>query len=118
MKYYVYISDAKVNMLLSQIPHDVKHKIAQELGIDIKIFKAMRKVESEYEEDRVSKLETVANYIREWGNLGTVQKSDIYIEDTLDMHFRIITIPGDRAGDSPRTAAYWTDLMEFLYHGV
>ena len=78
----------------------------------------MRKVESEYEGVTGSRswkqsLTTSVN-----GVIWALSRNRIYIEDTLDMHFRIITIPGDRAGDSPRTAAYWTDLMEFLYHGV
>src|ERR1022692_4308702 len=32
VKYYLYISDAKVDMLLSQIPHEPKKKIALEFG--------------------------------------------------------------------------------------
>jgi hypothetical protein len=27
MKYYIYISDAKVDMLVPQLPHDIKKKV-------------------------------------------------------------------------------------------
>jgi hypothetical protein len=71
-------------MLVAQIPHETKRKIANELGIDIKIFKATRKSESEVEENRITKLEAVVKYIREWGNLGSIEEPDQYFEDTLD----------------------------------
>ena len=38
MKYYIYISDAKVNMLLAQIPHNIKKKVATEFKIDLKVI--------------------------------------------------------------------------------
>lgn len=110
MKYYVYISDAKVDMLISQIPHEAKKKIASELGIDVKIFRATRKVESEPEDDRISRLDAVVKYIRDWGNLGTVQQPDVYIEDTMDMRFQILALD-DRTRQSDESAnsvAYWT----------
>jgi hypothetical protein len=80
-------------MLVAQIPHETKRKIANELGIDIKIFKATRKSESEVEENRITKLEAVVKYIREWGNLGSIEEPDQYFEDTLDM--RLMLVNGD-----------------------
>ena len=38
MKYYIYISDTKVDMLFPQVPHDIKRKVATQFGIDIKLF--------------------------------------------------------------------------------
>jgi hypothetical protein len=38
MKYYVYISDSKVDMLLPQVPGALKQTIAAKLGFDIKIL--------------------------------------------------------------------------------
>jgi hypothetical protein len=55
MKYYVYISDAKVDMLLPQIPHDARKKIATEIGIDLKVFQAKRKTEIQEGDDRIAK---------------------------------------------------------------
>jgi hypothetical protein len=82
MKYYLYISDAKVDMLLPQVPHETKKKIAIDFGMDIKIFRAGRKSEEETEENRVTRLEAVVTFIREFGNVGTVDDPDEYIDDT------------------------------------
>jgi hypothetical protein len=87
MKYYIYISDAKVDMLLPQVPHEAKKKIASELGFDLKLLKASRKTETESDENRISRLETVLSFIREYGNLGTVDKPDDFIEDTQSMAY-------------------------------
>src|SRR5260370_38180925 len=32
-KYYIYISDAKIDMLLPQVPHDLKKKVATEFKL-------------------------------------------------------------------------------------
>lgn len=38
MKYYIYISSLKVDMLFEQLPAPLKKKIAAELKIDLKIL--------------------------------------------------------------------------------
>jgi hypothetical protein len=87
MKYYIYISDTKVDMLLPQVPHDVKKKVATEFGIDLKLLTAKHKTEEESDENRISRLEAVVKFIKEYGNVGTVDKPDQYIEDTLPMRW-------------------------------
>lgn len=37
MKYYIYISDSKVDMLLAQIPHDFKRRVALQFKVDLKV---------------------------------------------------------------------------------
>ena len=91
MKYYIYISDAKVDMLFPQVPHAIKKKVATEFGIDLKVLVAKRTVESESEDNRISRLEAVVSFIREYGNLGSVDKPGEYFEDTLPMRFLSIT---------------------------
>jgi hypothetical protein len=85
MKYYVYISDAKIDMLLPQVPHDLKKKVATEFGFDLKILSAKRKSEIQDEDTRVGRLETVVEFIRQYGDLGTLDEPKPYIEDTLPM---------------------------------
>lgn len=85
MKYYLYISDAKVDMLLPQIPHDVKRKVATELGFDLKILKVSRTSETESDESRISRLETVVEYVRKYGKVGTIDEPDDFIDDTQMM---------------------------------
>ena len=88
MKYYVYISDAKVDMLLPQIPSTLKKKISKEFKIDLKILSASRKSEVEVSENRISRLEAVCQYIRDNTDVGSVNDPGEYIFDTLQMRFR------------------------------
>lgn len=62
MKYYIYISDAKVDMLFPQVPHDIKKKVATEWKMDLKLLSAARKVETESEDNRIARLETVVDF--------------------------------------------------------
>lgn len=87
MKYYVYISDAKVDMLLPQVPHDIKKKVAVEFKTDIKIFSAARKTETESEDNRIARLESVVEFLETYGKVGSVERPDDYIQDTLPMRW-------------------------------
>ena len=46
-----------------------------------------RKTEQESTEDRISRLETVVSFIREYGNLGSVDDPAEFIEDTQTMWY-------------------------------
>jgi hypothetical protein len=85
MKYYVYISDAKVDMLFPQVPHDIKKKVATEWKMDLKLLSASRRVETEGEDNRIARLEAVVEFIREFGNIGSADEPDQYVEDSLPM---------------------------------
>ena len=87
MKFYIYISDSKVDMLLSQIPHEQKRKIATEFKFDLKVLSASRKSEVETEDNRVARLETVIAFIHEYGNIGSVDDPNEYVEDELLMRW-------------------------------
>jgi hypothetical protein len=85
MKYYLYISDSKVDMLLPQISDSQKKKVATEFGFDLKVFSVKRKTEVENGGERIARLEAVTSFIREFGNVGTIEHPDEYIEDSADM---------------------------------
>ena len=85
MKYYLYISDAKIDMLYPQVPHPVKEKVATQFGFDLKFVAASRRTEADREENRISRLEVVTQFIREFGNLGSLSRTDDYVEDVMSM---------------------------------
>jgi hypothetical protein len=87
MKYYLYISDAKVDMLYPQIPHDSKSRVSTELGFDVKFAKASRKVEKESEDNRYTRLEAVVQFIEDSGALGSLDNPGEYVRATLPMRF-------------------------------
>jgi hypothetical protein len=84
MKYYIYVSDSKVDMLYSQIPHGIREKIAAELKIDLKVLSVSLK-EKATEQTRYSKAELVAAYIEKQEDLGTADHPGTYIKDILPM---------------------------------
>jgi hypothetical protein len=108
MKYYIYISDAKVDMLFPQVPHDIKKKVALEFKMDLKLLSASRKTETETEDNRIARLEAVVDFIHEFGNIGTVDEPDQYVEATLPMHWGCFRVtppnqPVYFAGETERT---------------
>ncbi len=74
-------------MLFPQVPHEIKKKTATEFGVDLKFLVAKRKTESETEDNRIARLETVVSFIREYGSVGTVDEPMEYVEGTLPMRF-------------------------------
>lgn len=85
MRYYIYISDAKVDMLLPQIPNEAKRKIATEFKIDLKVLSALRKSETETTDNRFSRLEAVRAFIQDYGNVGSVAEPDDYIYGSMPL---------------------------------
>jgi len=73
-------------MLLPQIADSHKKKVATEFGVDLKVFSAKRTTEQDEGEDRIARMETVVNYILEFGNVGTIAAPDQYINDSLPMY--------------------------------
>lgn len=96
MKYYIYISDAKVDMLFPQIPHEAKKKVAKELKIDFKIFGASRKTEIEVEENRITRLEAVVAYLSEFGEVGSVDEPGKYINGTMPLTWGPVKVKDSR----------------------
>ncbi len=86
MKYYIYVSDTKVDMLYAQIPQSFLSKISVELKIDAKILSTTFKRPSS-EENRYSKLEILSRYIQENEKVGTSDFHDNYIQDRLPMRW-------------------------------
>ncbi len=73
-RYYLYISDSKVDMLLSQIDPALIRKSMSELSLNLKIFSAKRGVESPAGADRVGRLERVVRHLEDYGGLGSVDE--------------------------------------------
>lgn len=77
-------------MLIPQIPYDYKKKIATEFKLDLKLLSASRKVESDTEDNKITRLKTAVEFIKTYGNIGTVDSPNEYVEGVLDMQWGII----------------------------
>jgi hypothetical protein len=64
MRFFSYISDAKVDMLLPQIPGKQKEVIAAELGLNVGILSAKVRAEDRTLDTRVTRLLAVEKHIR------------------------------------------------------
>jgi hypothetical protein len=86
MKYYVYVSDSKVDMFYAQIPANLREKIATELKIDLKVISATFKSDAN-ESTKFSKLKLVTEYIERHEVVGTVDKPENYFKGTMNMRW-------------------------------
>jgi hypothetical protein len=83
LRYFTYISDAKVDVLLAQIPHQHKEKIAAEIGFNLGVLSGKVVSETTTLESRVSRVLAVERYIRDKASgetLGTPSLPRAWIE--------------------------------------
>src|SRR5919202_560301 len=86
-KYYLYVSDAKVDMMLSQIDPSFRRKRTVEWSLNFKLFGARRGTESEIGDNRFARLETVVQYLERFGDLGTVDQPGQFFRGLLPMRW-------------------------------
>ena len=82
---FTYISDAKVDMLLDQIPSGVKQTIAAELGFNFGLFSGKVGSEKQTLETRVQRLLAVEQHLRQAETLGTPAAPASWIEGVMSM---------------------------------
>ncbi|MER6996819.1 SAVMC3_10250 family protein [Streptomyces sp. NPDC000410] len=103
-RYYLYISDAKVDMLLSQIDPAWSRKRVTEFSVGLQVAGAKRSVETTGA-DRVARLERVVRHLEDHGDLGDVDEPGQYVHGVLPMQWG--TVGSDDAvyfgGRSERT---------------
>lgn len=89
MKYYVYISDAKVDMLLGQLPDRERQKLAVELKVNLAVL-SMKVTGTGTVgpiDHRVNRLEAVVRHLRATKDVGDFLSESSYISDTLDISY-------------------------------
>ncbi|QOV38187.1 hypothetical protein IM697_07290 [Streptomyces ferrugineus] len=96
VRYYLYISDAKVDMLLSQIDPAYSRKRVTEFSVGVTMAGAKRTVEAA-DTDRVTRLERVVRHLEDHADLGTVDEPGQYVQGVMPMQWSAL---GDGAGDT------------------
>jgi hypothetical protein len=86
-KYYLYISDAKIDMLLSQIDPGPLRKLATELGIDLKLISVKRVSEPSASDRRTAQLELVVQHLLKFGDVGSVAEPGQFFTGLLPMRW-------------------------------
>ncbi|KMS79449.1 MULTISPECIES: DUF7019 family protein [Streptomyces] len=95
VRYYLYISDSKVDMLLSQIDPAFGRRSTTEAGLSVKLFNVRRSVEAPAP-DRTAKLERVLRHLEETGQIGSVDDPAPYFRGSLPMQWG--PLQGDNGG--------------------
>lgn len=101
LKYYLYVSKAKLDMLYDQIAFSGKEKKSVEWVLDLKPFKASRKSEREDEPDRDDKLKAVIEALEQSQIVGTVDEPKEYVKGTLPMRWGIYRDAGRPTEEPP-----------------
>jgi len=86
VRYYLYISDAKVDMLLAQIDPAFGRRSTTEVGLSVKLFNVRRNVEAA-PPDRTAKLERVLRHLEERGEIGSTDDPGPYFRGSLPMQW-------------------------------
>jgi len=84
MRYYVYISESKVEMLYAQIPRKLIENIAGKLTIDLKLIKTEFS-ESPKEKTLHSKIQIIEDYLNDQGLIGNTHALKSYIKGVEHM---------------------------------
>jgi hypothetical protein len=90
MKFYVYISKTKVDMLYQQIPQPLLKGFAAELKVDLKLLAAEISTtikKDANEEAWYSKLQIVVSYIERHLDVGTIDDPKTFFKGSLPMYW-------------------------------
>lgn len=128
MKYYIYISDTKVDMLFAQIPTNILKKISAELKINLGVISVSLK-EKVVDQTRYDKLSVVTKYINEHEAVGTVDNPQGYFKGTLPMRWIKLpeeseednnpdVIPLEEKNDSKKGFVYFAGNTEHTIFGL
>ncbi|MDG4805586.1 SAVMC3_10250 family protein [Micromonospora sp. WMMD1120] len=92
-RYYLYISDTKVDMLLSQIDPGYRRAGTAEFSLKLPFVGAKRNVESPAA-DQVGRLERVTRYLDEHGDVGSVDEPGQFFRGLLPMQWGLLPTDG------------------------
>lgn len=88
-KYYVYISDAKVDMMLSQIDPGFARVRETEAKAGVSMLGFSRKV-TDSRSDRIVRLERVLRHLQDYGDIGAVDEPGQFFGGILPMRMSVL----------------------------
>jgi hypothetical protein len=86
LRYYVYVSRSKVDLLYEQIPEKALSRIATKLTIDLKLLKAEFSAKDS-QRSLYSKVEIIEGYLDEEGVVGTVDEPKSYFRGHMPLRW-------------------------------
>lgn len=94
LKYFLYVSDAKLDMLAEQIPTPLRQRIAGDFSLDLKVVSmSIRSASKEaYEKTQFQKLQLVEKYIEKSFPVGTVRNSSAWFRGSMPLKSHMDTV--------------------------
>jgi Family of unknown function (DUF7019) len=86
-RYYLYISDTKVDMMVAQIDPGLTRKRTTQVSLNLKIFGAKRGSETLAGADRIARLERVVRFLVDFGDLGLVDEPGQFFGGLMPMRW-------------------------------
>ena len=104
LSYFVYVSDAKLDMLYEQIPRPLRKRLAAEVKVDFKMVGVTIKGAEDKGPLRLAKLAVVERFVQDHEDVGTVHQPATYFRGTMDMRWAtlnesIVLFHGRHDGD-------------------
>lgn len=87
LRYYLYVSDSKVDMLLAQIDPALRRKRTTEVNVSLKVVGGKRVVEDTGEEGRGPRLERLVRFLEDQAELGTVDDPKRFFRGMLRLRW-------------------------------
>lgn len=91
VRYYEYVSAAKVAMLYPQIDASPKASASSEIGVDLKVVKASRRVDHRESSNLYSKLTAVEEWIYTNEPMGTVDDPNVWIYGRMPLRSAVFS---------------------------
>ncbi|MDT0350026.1 DUF7019 family protein [Pseudonocardia charpentierae] len=86
-RYYLYVSDSKIDMLLAQMDPTVTRKRTTEVSLNLSILGGKHASETPAGGDRTARLSRVIRYLEQYGDLGTVDEPGQFFWGLMPMRW-------------------------------
>lgn len=122
IKYYVYVSPSKVDMLYHQIPPNIINKIEKELQINLTLVN-MKFTEKQFDDNLYNKLSTVNEYLDKFVGIGEINSPAEYFKGEMRMAWAEISpnvvFFGGRVNDTAvGLGGSWHNVLGITSDGV
>ncbi|MFJ3405972.1 DUF7019 family protein [Promicromonospora sp. NPDC090134] len=108
LSYYLYVSDAKIDMMLQQIDPGSTQGHQTEFSIGLKVFGARRTVVAEAGADRIARLERVLRYLSDTRSIGSLDAPESFFWGMMPMRWNVI--PTELSGPLAFFGGTWNGM--------
>jgi hypothetical protein len=98
LRYYIYVSDTKIDQLFAQVPAKLLKRLTVEASVNLKVVQFTLK-QNPVDENRFSRLRVVERFIVSHGGVGTIDEPGPWLQGSIKVRWGLLP------GRAPREAA-------------